>query len=477
MKPAKEIGEIQKQETREARLSPTVFLLWAWAILSGIMVLRLVRLLIRARQFVAKRQPSEAPALRHALSKAASRLGLRTSPELCVSSVGCPVVWCWGRHPVVFVGPDTEERLASRDWTAVFCHELAHWMRRDHLAAAVSEFLVVLLPWNPLAWWAKRRLGQLAERACDDWVLNCGHVATAYAESLVTLSARGSLSPGIAIVRGRRKLEERLRRILRDRFSRPEAGRTWTAIAFGGVFALTAVIALAQTNSTAPEPATSLGPMAPAPFLGPIDVVVSLDEKSLFVACAEAKGIAVVDVSTGKVSKSLAMPAEPTGLVLSLDGTTLYVTCASPEGRVCSIDIESGRLVQTISVGHGATGPAISPDGKTLYVCNRFNNNVAVVDLKSTEIALIPTQREPLAAAVTPDGRLVYVINHLPIDRGDEYDVAAEITVIDTANNRTETIRLPNGSTVVRGICISPDGKYVYVTHLLSRYQMPTTDL
>lgn len=472
-----EIGEVQKPESRDARLSPAVLVLWAWAILSGVLALRLVRLLIRARILVAKRQSAEAPALRHALNTAASRVGVQTSPELCVSTVGCPAVWCWGRRPVVFVEPDTAERLASRDWTAVFCHELAHWIRGDHLAAAVGEVLAVLLPWSPLAWWAKRRLSQLAERACDDWVLNCGHVATAYAESLVTLSSRGRLSPGIAIVRGRKELEGRIRRILRTRISPPEVGRIWSAVAFGGVFTLTAVIALAQTNSKAPEAATSLGPMAPAPFLGPIDVVASLDGKTLFVACADAKGIAVVDVAAGEVSRSLALPAEPTGLVLCPDGTTLYVTCASPEGRVCSVDIASGKLTQTIPVGHGATGPTISPDGKTLYVCNRFNNNVAVVDLKSREIALIPTLREPLAAAVTPDGRLVYVINHLAIDQADEYDVAAEISVIDTATNRTETIRLPNGSTVVRGICMSPDGKYAYVAHLLPRYQMPTTQL
>jgi len=477
LEPASVVGEVREKEAREARLSPMVCLTWAWAILSGVVALRLVRLLHRARVFVTGRQPAEASLLRQALNQAASRLGLQTSPELCVSSVGCPVVWCWGRRPVVFVGRDTAEKLASRDWAAVFCHELAHWMRGDHLAAAVSEFLLVLLPWNPLAWWAKRRLGQLAERACDDWVLDCGHVATAYADSLVTLSERRSFSPGIAIVRGRARLEERIRRILRTRFSPPEVGRSWTAVAFGGIITLTTVIALAQTSSEAPEAASSLEPMAPAPFLGPIDVVASHDGRTLFAACADGKGIAVVDVAAGKVSKSLAMPAQPTGLVLSPDGTTLYVTCASPEGRVCSVDVVSGKLVQTFPVGHGAVGPAISPDGKTLYVCNRFNNNVAVVDLKSREIALIPTLREPLAAAVTPDGRLVYVINHLPIDRGDEYDVAAEITVIDTATNRTETIRLPNGSTAVRGICISPDGKYVYVTHLLSRYQMPTTQL
>nr|MBC8873313.1 YncE family protein [Planctomycetota bacterium] len=245
----------------------------------------------------------------------------------------------------------------------------------------------------------------------------------------------------LALVRGRKRLEGRIRRILRTRLSPPEVGRSWTAVAFGGIITLTTVIALAQTSSESPEAASSLEPMAPAPFLGPIDVVASHDGKTLFVACADGKGIAVVDVATEKVSKSLAMPAMPTGLVLNPDGTILYVTCASPEGRVCSVDIASGKLVQTIPVGHGAIGPAISPDGKKLYVCNGFNNNVAAVDLKSREIALIPTLREPLAAAVTPDGRLLYVINHLPIDRADEYEVAAEITVIDTATNRSETVR------------------------------------
>ncbi len=78
----------------------------------------------------------------------------------------------------------------------------------------------------------------------------------------------------------------------------------------------------------------------------------------------------------------------------------------------------------------------------------------------------------------TPDGRSVFVINHLPLDRADLGEVAAAVTAVDTAANRvTATIRLPNGSSSVRGICISPDGKQVYVTHVLSRYQMPTMQL
>jgi cytochrome c5 len=56
--------------------------------------------------------------------------------------------------------------------------------------------------------------------------------------------------------------------------------------------------------------------------------------------------------------------------------------------------------------------------------------------------------------------------------------VAAAVTVIDTAAKQVAgQIMLPNGSTGVRGIVVSPDGAHVYVTHVLARYQVPTTQL
>jgi len=478
--PKDDSGKAAARESSEARLSPVVCLWWAWAILSGLAAIRLLCSAYRARVLVAARHPMEPPmVLRQALAEAVAKLGLRAVPELCVSSLAFPAIWCWGRRPVVFVGAGAGDQLASRDWVGVFCHELAHWRRSDHLTAALSEMLVVLLPWNPLAWWAKRRLAELAEHACDDWVLACGSPSTDYAESLVKLRLEGRLSLGLTVVSNRKRLEERIRRILGTRFSPPEVGRNWAFAAVSVTFTLAAVIALAQTRSELPSTASSPSPepAAPAPFLGPFDVVASPDGKTLYVACAGAKQIAVVDPAGGKVSRTIGMPAEPTGLVLSPDGATLYVTCALPEGRVCAVDVVSGRLGASIPVGHGATGPAISPDGKKLYVCNRFNNNVAVIDLEAKKIVLVPTLREPYAAVVTPDGKSVFVINHLPIDRADSYEVASEITVIDTATNGTQTIRMLNGSTLMRGICLSPDGKFVYATHLLPRNQLPTTQV
>jgi len=211
--------------------------------------------------------------------------------------------------------------------------------------------------------------------------------------------------------------------------------------------------------------------------LGPCDVVASSDGRRLLVLLADAKQVAVVEPG-GRVTRTIDVPATPTGLVLSPNGRTLYVTCAAPQGVVCVVDLESGTVSGTIAAGHAATGPALSPDGRRLYVCNRFDNDLSVIDLEAgREVTRVPAVREPIASAVTPDGKWLFVANLLPADRADQHGVdavSAVLTVVDTRTNRPSTIRLTTGSSSVRGICISPDGRHVYVAHLLSRYHLPT---
>ena len=135
-------------------------------------------------------------------------------------------------------------------------------------------------------------------------------------------------------------------------------------------------------------------------YLGPTSVIASKDGKRLFVAEADASRIAVVDLAAGKVLQTIRVPAEPTGMALSPDGVKLYVTCAAPKSTVVVLDAVTGEQVGSIAAGHTACGPAISPDGKRLYVCNRFNNDVSVIDLAGGQpLARVPAAREPVAAA------------------------------------------------------------------------------
>lgn len=213
-------------------------------------------------------------------------------------------------------------------------------------------------------------------------------------------------------------------------------------------------------------------------YLGPSAIVASPDGARLYVACADAAKVVSVDLASGKAGPSASVPGEPTGLVMSPDGKTLYATCGMPAGAVCLVDPVSMKVTATMPAGHTPTGLAPHPDGRRLYVCNRFNDDVSVIDVAtSKELSRIPVVREPVGAVATPDGKTVYVINHLPRAKADGDIVAAQVTAIDAASGQTSPIPLPNGSTGLRGICITPDGKHVLVTHILARFHLPTTQL
>ena len=130
-------------------------------------------------------------------------------------------------------------------------------------------------------------------------------------------------------------------------------------------------------------------------------------------------------------------------------------------------------------MGHTPTSPILSHDGRTVYVCNRFENAVSVVDLATARrTKTIPVKRDPVAAALTPDGKFLFVVNHMPDGRADLDYVASKLSVIDTASGKiVNSIRLVNGAEGMRGVHVSPDGKYVYATHLMARFLVPTTQI
>jgi len=211
---------------------------------------------------------------------------------------------------------------------------------------------------------------------------------------------------------------------------------------------------------------------------GPQDLAITKDAKTLVVANEDSKSLDILDVASKKILRSVALPYEASGLCLSPDEKKAYVTCQAPKSKICEIDIASGKITGEMDAGHYAIGPSISPDGKTLYICNRFDDDVAVYDIASRkETRRIKLTREPHQTAITPDGKILAVCNHLTIDPSDLFDIATNVTLIDTKTFEVLDIRLPNGAADMRGICISPDGKYCYSTHILARYQMPTTQL
>ncbi len=204
----------------------------------------------------------------------------------------------------------------------------------------------------------------------------------------------------------------------------------------------------------------------------PVALAVTPDGKRLWIACATEPQLVAVDSPDGRIARRIRIPATPSGLALSPDGTHLYVTCAAASSTVCVIEEATGQTTRQFPAGHTATAPVLGLDGHTLYVCNRFDHDVSFIPLPDGgHSRRVHVRREPIAAALTPDGRHLLVANHLPSGRADVHSVAASVSVIDTTTAQlVQEIPLPDGSGLLRGLCVSPDGRYACVTHILARY-------
>ncbi len=214
-------------------------------------------------------------------------------------------------------------------------------------------------------------------------------------------------------------------------------------------------------------------------YLSPTALAADNRGETIYIAEATAKQIAVFDTKTTKVTATISVPSEPTGLALTGDGAILYVTCAGQKGCVGVIDTSNAKLLRTLPAGHTPIAPVLSPDGGSLYVCNRFDNNISVINTKDNkQLAKIPVLREPVAADITPDGSWLYVGNMLPYGPASADSVACNVSVINAQTMTFDIdIVLTNGSTGLHDIIVSPDGKFVFASHILARYTVPTTQL
>ena len=221
-------------------------LLMGWVCLSLALILRLVIRWQRIRLLL-----NQCTDQHHHLTEQLERdlpSSLQINRNLRILShpqIRTPAIWCWGRNLTLLI---PEQVQPNTDWVSVFCHELAHAQRRDHLSGLLAEIQVCLLPWQPLMWWAKYRLALLSEQACDDWVLASGRQGTDYAESLLNLLPQRQVAFVPTMASSRKGVAGRIERILKDQCGNPRLGILWTVGATLIAIIIGTGIALAQTR-------------------------------------------------------------------------------------------------------------------------------------------------------------------------------------------------------------------------------------
>lgn len=167
----------------------------------------------------------------------------------------------------------------------------------------------------------------------------------------------------------------------------------------------------------------------------------------------------------------------PTGV--ATDGEKIYATTSFAKGGVEVILPDQEKPILFIPTGRGACSPVVSKDKQYLYVCNQFQTTVSEISLKTLKVnRKVNVLREPKNAVATDDGKYLFVANFLPSGRANQDYVTAAVSVIDLQTfKKIKDIPLATGSNALRGIAISPDGNFVFVTHNLGRFQIPTSQL
>ena len=251
------------------------------------------------------------------------------------------------------------------------------------------------------------------------------------------------------------------------------------ALFFAGVLvALTGMFLIPHHETSGQEKPSKVS--GATEYRSPTSVLVSPDGKTVYTSDRTGGSLAILDAAKMTKRGEVALLGEPQGLALSADGGTLYVA-EHGNSSVAVIDTSKKEISTRITVGKWPTAVAISDKAKRLYVCNQDSHSVSVIDLGQTPpkaIKQIPVIREPSCVAVTPDDRRVVVTNLLAFGLGTDPTLSAEVSIIDTAKlESAATVKLPPGSTMVQGACISPDGKWAYVVHGLGRFNLPITQL
>ncbi len=217
-------------------------------------------------------------------------------------------------------------------------------------------------------------------------------------------------------------------------------------------------------------------------YLSPSDIAISRDGTLLYLACETDDSVQVLDVAKETIAARFNVKGVRQ-IVLSADNDRIYAACGGFDGKIHEVDAKTGELLRSLSVGHTPMNPILSPDGKTVFFCNRFSRkdqpDVYSLDIESWKIAASTKAiREPVTMNLSKDGNYLWVVNHLPLMPANLEKVFTSLNIYRSSDlEPVATLDMPSGSFAIRGSAISNNGKYLFVTHTIGRFTVPTTHL
>src|ERR1700761_4818540 len=104
-----------------------------------------------------------------------------------------------------------------------------------------------------------------------------------------------------------------------------------------------------------------------------------------YITNGKSDTVSVVDATTFRKIKTLAVGKNPTGLAVNTKKNEVYVV-NTESNNVSFIDAEKNEVVATVGVHRAPYFISVSEDGKRAYVANSGSANVSVLDLEKRAV-------------------------------------------------------------------------------------------
>ncbi len=249
--------------------------------------------------------------------------------------------------------------------------------------------------------------------------------------------------------------------------------RTISATSFRRMLNVLAVCVMALLAVAARPASNQSTKISKERYLSPLEMASSADGRLLYVVCQDSDEVRVVDLQSSKVISSVAVGRMPRGIAMSPDGRRLYITNAWSD-TVSVIDAATLQVVQTLPTGPEPSGVVSDSNGTSLYVANRLSGDVSVIDLKSEqETKRLLAGRGASYLALSPDGKWIYCTHIYPNPGAFRTPPNSEITVIDTARQMVVERKPLHNVAGVFHVALSADGRLGVAAQLRPKNLIP----
>ena len=133
----------------------------------------------------------------------------------------------------------------------------------------------------------------------------------------------------------------------------------------------------------------------------PVDVKLSPDGSSFYVANQGRGGVSVIDPIRMRETLFIRTGAGAHGLCISRDARSLYVSNRIA-GTISVIDVTTNKVRDTWHVGGSPDMLQVSADGRQLWVSNRYDSSVSLIGTRTGQL------RDTIAVGSSPHGLTLF---------------------------------------------------------------------